>query len=1051
MFLRLGYSLLIGRAWLLVGAVLFSTLASSSAFTARDVDTIASSYLSSFYTVSGTNGYIKDRQTGGVAYFWGQAEMIECVIDAYEWTSNVTYQAAITNLLNGFITQNGANWSWNIYNDDIMWAVMAFARGGVATGRSNYIAIAKSNFDMCYARAWDNVLGGGLYWTTDNNTKNACINGPGSIAASLLYRIYGDSSYSNKAAAVYAWERSVLFNPNTGSVADAIGTNGVINGGATTYNQGTFIGAANFLGETNDATLAARFTMMNMTTRGVLPQYGIDGNNSGFNAIYLRWMMRFMRDRNLQSAYQPWLQINARAAWNGRRADNLSWCQWLQPTPAGTNFFAWDCISSFEVMNAALPAQGTSPFALPTDVAGYWPLDATSGTNAVDQSGIGNHGRVTNGVWNASGRVNGCLTFNGANSSMQITNPVCNDFTIALWVKTTQTAGSPQWYNGAGLVDGDVPFNNNDFGTALIGNKFGFGVGNPDTTIVSTSAINDGQWHHCVATRQQATGIIRVYVDGNLQATGTGTKNTLSASARLLLGAVSSGSGYFNGSLDEVKVFRRTLTGDEITALYQSHSLAAYAAPTNLIATAGNGQVRLSWSDAPLATSYNLKRALIGGGPYVTITNVAGTAFTDTTVLNNRTYYYVVSATNSVGESTNSLPVSANTLSLVAWFKADALTGLPHGAAVSQWPDLTGNGSHAVQNMVANRPTFATNSMNGQPAIRFNAASSSYLWCYRPVQDDFTMMLVFKSSQGLNTGTGFWEGAGLISGEMPNPVNDYGVSLNANGRVLAGTGNPDASLQSGAGFNNGLPHVVTFKRTRSSGAIALYVDGGLVASAVGGVQSLTAPNFLVLGGQGVLNNFLTGDIAEVQIFSTPLSDTDRLGIERALKCKYGIAGGATASAPTGLTGLAGNRRISLNWMLVAGATDYNLWRSTNGGASYQLIASNRTASSYVDSTAVSGHINYYRVAAVNACGEGANSVALGVMLPLPGLGMSASGSALTLTWPSWASDWNLFGTTNLSPPVVWWPVTNSVGSNASGFSVTLPIGSGTEYFRLASP
>ena len=256
--------------WLLVGAILFSRIFSAAAFTARDVDTIASSYLSSFYTVSGTNGYIKDRQTGGVAYFWGQAEMIECVIDAYEWTSNSTYQAMITNLLNGFITQNGANWSGNIYNDDIMWAVMAFARGGVATGRSNYIAIAKSNFDMCYARAWDNVLGGGLYWTTDNNTKNACVNGPGSIAASVLYQIYGDNNYFLKASNMYYWERSVLYNTNSGAIADAIGTNGVINYWASTYNQGTFIGAAHFLGPTNDAALAAKFTMMNMTPAGIL-------------------------------------------------------------------------------------------------------------------------------------------------------------------------------------------------------------------------------------------------------------------------------------------------------------------------------------------------------------------------------------------------------------------------------------------------------------------------------------------------------------------------------------------------------------------------------------------------------------------------------------------------------------------------------------------------------------------------------------------------------------------------------------------------------------
>src|SRR5882762_4886304 len=103
---------------------------SASAFTAKDANTMFTAYTSKFYFQNGTNGYIKDTQTGGEAYFWGQANMIECFIDAYEWNSNTTAQIMITNLLNGFISYNGSSWSYNDYNDDIMWAVIAFARGG---------------------------------------------------------------------------------------------------------------------------------------------------------------------------------------------------------------------------------------------------------------------------------------------------------------------------------------------------------------------------------------------------------------------------------------------------------------------------------------------------------------------------------------------------------------------------------------------------------------------------------------------------------------------------------------------------------------------------------------------------------------------------------------------------------------------------------------------------------------------------------------------------------------------------------------------------------
>src|SRR5437867_1703721 len=67
-------------------------------------------------------------------------------------------------------------------------------------------------------------------------------------------------------------------------------------------------------------------------------------------------------------------------------------------------------------------------------------------------------------------------------------------------------------------------------------------------------------------------------------------------------------------------------------------------APTGLTATPGDNRVNLSWNALSGATSYNVKRATVSGGPYNTIaTGVATTSFADTTAVNGRTYYYVVS------------------------------------------------------------------------------------------------------------------------------------------------------------------------------------------------------------------------------------------------------------------------------------------------------------------------------------------------------------------------------------------------------------------------
>jgi hypothetical protein len=84
------------------------------------------------------------------------------------------------------------------------------------------------------------------------------------------------------------------------------------------------------------------------------------------------------------------------------------------------------------------------------------------------------------------------------------------------------------------------------------------------------------------------------------------------------------------------------------------------AAPTNLSATGSNAQVSLTWTAPSGATSYNLKRSTVSGGPYSTIqTNIQGTTTTDGTVTNGTTYYYVVSGVNGAGEGPNSQQASA--------------------------------------------------------------------------------------------------------------------------------------------------------------------------------------------------------------------------------------------------------------------------------------------------------------------------------------------------------------------------------------------------------
>lgn len=86
------------------------------------------------------------------------------------------------------------------------------------------------------------------------------------------------------------------------------------------------------------------------------------------------------------------------------------------------------------------------------------------------------------------------------------------------------------------------------------------------------------------------------------------------------------------------------------------------AVPTGISATAGNTQVVLSWSPSAGATSYNVQRSTTAGGPYTTIAFPTATTYTNTSLINGTTYYYVVSATDGINVSSNSIEVGATPL-----------------------------------------------------------------------------------------------------------------------------------------------------------------------------------------------------------------------------------------------------------------------------------------------------------------------------------------------------------------------------------------------------
>ncbi|MGE4286602.1 MAG: LamG-like jellyroll fold domain-containing protein [Phycisphaerae bacterium] len=161
---------------------------------------------------------------------------------------------------------------------------------------------------------------------------------------------------------------------------------------------------------------------------------------------------------------------------------------------------------------------------------------------------------------------------NAKGEYVQVPRMVQDNMTIEMWFKTTLTGGTGGWWNGYGLVDSEYPGSTNDFGSSVLGSKFAFGIGSNtgDITLSSTSDVNDDQWHHCVATRDSATGQIKIYVDGHLETTGSGNPGSKNVNDVIAIGTVLTYpvERVFTGAIDEVKLYNYILSDLEIAAIY---------------------------------------------------------------------------------------------------------------------------------------------------------------------------------------------------------------------------------------------------------------------------------------------------------------------------------------------------------------------------------------------------------------------------------------------------------------------------------------------------
>jgi Concanavalin A-like lectin/glucanases superfamily len=186
-----------------------------------------------------------------------------------------------------------------------------------------------------------------------------------------------------------------------------------------------------------------------------------------------------------------------------------------------------------------------------------------------------------------------------------IENVLAGSFTFSAWVNTTNSQGSDtdDAINGATIfwADNNRSGTNDAIPLSITGSKAAFStrddLGNI-TTIHSLTSVNDGNYHLITVTRDQPSGAMRMYVDGNFEAIALGTTQPLNANTNaystLSVGGWPQSS--YTGLLDDLQIYSGALSDSEVAELYNNPGTTV----SNISAVSGEfndalGTTGLNW------------------------------------------------------------------------------------------------------------------------------------------------------------------------------------------------------------------------------------------------------------------------------------------------------------------------------------------------------------------------------------------------------------------------------------------------------------------------
>ena len=222
----------------------------------------------------------------------------------------------------------------------------------------------------------------------------------------------------------------------------------------------------------------------------------------------------------------------------------------------------------------------TSTEAFGLNLIGHWDFEEGTGVTAIDSSGNALTGNIINAVYTVGHVGNYALDFNGTDSFVQVgLSPLLNPDSvgISLWFKPS--TGEYNSQNQGALLDKGHGYGSNPYfggyslqylaevagGNSTVIDLYGNGSDFP--RIESGPGYNDDQWHHVVANL--GAGEMALYMDGQLITKTVGLGAIVDNDSPLFFGRHRTVGRYFDGAIDDIRIYDGALSEKDVTQLYQ--------------------------------------------------------------------------------------------------------------------------------------------------------------------------------------------------------------------------------------------------------------------------------------------------------------------------------------------------------------------------------------------------------------------------------------------------------------------------------------------------